>query len=93
MLVINKDHENSHPVNIAFEDSESKTSRSFSGPVTMITFGKAQYQWHPNRKEGYADPDGPAASSVLQGTPGMVYTLPAASVSVFRGNLAEVSKR
>jgi hypothetical protein len=54
----------------------------------MITFGKAQYQWHPNRKQGYADPDGPPVTSTLQGTADTVYTLPPASVSVFRGKTA-----
>jgi hypothetical protein len=53
----------------------------------MITFGKTQYQWHPNRKEGYADPDGPAATSIVQGGADAVYTLPAASLTVIRGKI------
>ena len=55
----------------------------------MITFGKTQYQWHPNRKEGYADPGGPPVSSEIPGAPNTRYTLPAASITVFRGNLTD----
>jgi hypothetical protein len=53
----------------------------------MITFGKAQYQWHPGRKEGYADPDGPAATSTVTGDPHAQYTLPPASMTVLRGKV------
>jgi hypothetical protein len=53
----------------------------------MITFGKNQYVWHPNRKQGYADPDGPAATSTIQGTADTVYALPPASVTVLRGKI------
>jgi hypothetical protein len=54
----------------------------------MITFGKAQYQWHAARKKGYADPDGPPATSQLTGAENAQYNLPAASVTVVRGRLA-----
>ncbi len=91
LLVINKDHENAHRVNITFDDRNSKIRRNYSGPVTMITFGKMQYQWHPNRKQGYAEPDGPAASSILNATEGTVYTFPPASVTVLRGKLGDAS--
>jgi hypothetical protein len=53
----------------------------------MITFGKAQYQWHADRKRGYADPDGPAVTSTRQGEQNMLYTLPAASLTVLRGKV------
>jgi hypothetical protein len=51
----------------------------------MITFGKAQYQWHAASKKGYADPDGPPATSQLTGGENAQYNLPAASVTVLRG--------
>ena len=85
LLVINKDHDNHHPVRIVFNDTDANTSQAFAGPVTMITFGKNQYTWHPNRKAGYADPAGPAATSTIDATPDTVYTLPPASVTVLRG--------
>jgi hypothetical protein len=89
LMMINKDYDNPHPVRVAFHDSESNTDRAFTGPVTQITFGKAQYQWHPNRKKGYADPDGPPVTSTVVGTTDTVYTLPAASMTVLRGKVGK----
>jgi hypothetical protein len=80
LLAVNKDHENAHTVKIVFEGDGG--ARGFAGTVTRITFGKEQYTWHPNRKKGYADPDGPAATSTVNGPE---YVLPAGSVTVLRG--------
>jgi hypothetical protein len=74
-------------VRIVFQDSQTKKESGFAGPVKMITFGKNQYQWHPARRNGYADPDGPAATYDVAGGDDAVYTLPAASVSVLRGKI------
>ena len=93
VLLINKDHDHDHAVRIVFQDSEGKKESAFAGPVTMITFGKNQYQWHPARRNGYADPDGPAASSNVAGGDNAVYTLPSASVTVLRGKIAEAGLR
>jgi len=87
LLLINKDYDNPHPVRIAFHDNDASTVGAFAGPVTMVSFGKAQYQWHPGRKEGYADPDGPAAKSTIEATPDGQYTLPPASMTVLRGRV------
>jgi hypothetical protein len=87
LMLINKDYDNAHQVRVVFHDVESNRAGSFLGPVTRITFGKAQYQWHPNRKHGYADPDGPAATSTLVGEENTMYNLPAASLTVLRGRL------
>jgi hypothetical protein len=86
LLLINKDYDNPHPVRIVFRDDAS-SNRSFAAPVTMITFGKAQYQWHPGRKNGYADPDGPAVTSSVESAADSQYVLPAASMTVLRGKL------
>jgi len=51
----------------------------------MITFGKAQYQWHSDRKKGYADPDNPPVKVTLAGGRNAIYTLPAASLTILRG--------
>jgi hypothetical protein len=53
----------------------------------MLTFGKAQYQWHPGRKNGYADPDGPVATSTVNGDEETKYALPPASITVLRGKV------
>jgi hypothetical protein len=68
-----------------FHNSESNREDWFSGRVTMITFGKAQYQWHPDRKKGHADPDTPPVKVTLTGGENTMYTLPAASLTILRG--------
>ena len=88
LMVINKDHDQSHQVHVVFHDAETNRHANFYGQVTRITFGKEQYQWHPDRKKGYADPDGPAKTSTLQAGPDTIYDLPPASVTILRGILS-----
>ncbi len=86
LMLINKDYDNPYTVTIQFHDDDAKRDRFFVGPVARITFGKEQYAWHPVMRDGYADPDGPAARSILPaGT--TRYTLPAASMTVLRGQI------
>jgi hypothetical protein len=92
LMLINKDYDHAHQVRVVFNDSERSQAQYFFGPVTAITFGKAQYQWHANRKSGYADPEGPAATSTLVGDEKTLYSLPAASLTVLRGKL-QVDRR
>ena len=93
VMLVNKDHDHSHEVRIVFHDAVSNRDRFFTGQVAMITFGKAQYQWHAARKKGYADPDGPPATSQLKGGENAVYDLPAASLTVLRGKLQSAEDR
>lgn len=86
LMLINKDHDDAHGVSISFHDGESK-SQSFVGAVSMITFGKAQYQWHPDRKRGHADPDHPPVHSTISADQKTQFSLPAASVTVLRGKI------
>jgi hypothetical protein len=86
LMLINKDHDHSHSVRISFEDG-TRAQRFLSGPVTVLSFGKAQYQWHPGRRNGYAKPDDPPVKSLLRGGRDTLYTLPAASLNVLRGRL------
>jgi len=90
LLLINKDYDHPHEVKIVFHDAANDSDSSLVGGATMITFGKAQYEWHPARKSGYADPNGPPVTSALTAGPDTVYTLPAASISVLRGNVVPV---
>jgi hypothetical protein len=92
LLLINKDHDNAHSVRITFSDADAKVERVYAGQVTMVTFGKNQYQWHPNRKQGFAEPDGPAVTSTMQATANAIYTLPSASVTVVRGKIAALAQ-
>jgi hypothetical protein len=90
LLIINKDQENSHTVEISFDDSVKGTAGFFAGPVSVTTFGKEQYQWHPDLNGGTANPDGPAVKSAIKGEPGTKFSLPAASVTVIRGSVSAV---
>ena len=86
LMLINKDYDNPHSVGIIFHDEDAKRDGSFVGPVDRITFGREQYQWHSAMREGYAEPDGPAARSTLpDGTD--LYVLPPASMTVLRGRV------
>ena len=87
LMLINKDHDHARQVKIAFRDEASGQDHAFGGKVTMITYGREQYQWHLSRKNGYADPDNPPAKSSLEGEATTLYSLPAASVTVLRGRL------
>jgi hypothetical protein len=88
LMLINKDHDDAHSIHISFHNAEAGARQSFVGPVTMITFGKAQYQWHADRKRGHADPDNPPVRSTMNGHEDTVYNLPAASLTVLRGKIA-----
>jgi len=92
-LLVNKDRSQAHSVRIVFHDSSVPNSNpqadsSFSGPVSVVTFGSAQYQWRPNGKDGHAEPDGPALKSTVSGQADTLYTLPAASITVLRGQIS-----
>jgi hypothetical protein len=84
LMIINKDQNKPHAVKISFTGPD----RSFTGPVDRITFGTAEYQWHPNGVNGYADPDGPPAKSKVTGGRETLYQLPKASIVVLRGSLS-----
>ena len=85
LMLVNRDEANPHRVRVAFDDSKSK--RSFTGPVTMVTFGSEQYVWKADGPKSYADPDGPPAASVIPGGPQAIFTLPKASMTVLRGKI------
>ncbi|MBV9340782.1 MAG: discoidin domain-containing protein, partial [Acidobacteria bacterium] len=87
VMLINKDHDHAHGVRIIFEDARTHHDGAFTGPVTLITFGRSQYQWHPARLHGYADPDGPPARSTLPASRQTLYDLPPASLTIVRGRL------
>ena len=88
LLVVNKDQENPHKVRIVFHDAKQNMDTSYSGTVDMISFGSAQYQWHPSMSGGSADPDGPPSRSTITASPGAEFELPKASVTVLRGAVA-----
>jgi hypothetical protein len=84
-MLVNKDQENPYDVRVAFEDG--KGEGAFTGTVAVETFGKAQYRWHPDCKDGWADPDGPVLTTTVEAGPAGTFRLPAASVTVLRGRV------
>lgn len=86
LMLINKDHDHPHSVHISFQHG-AQGRGFFSGPVTMLSFGKAQYQWHPGRRSGYAKPDDPPKKLMLTGSADTLFTLPPASLNVLRGRI------
>ena len=91
LMLINKDQENPHPLHIVFNDADGTTRNFFSGPVNAISFGSAQYLWHPDIGNGLADPDGPPARSTITAARDTLFTLPKASITILRGRLSRTS--
>jgi hypothetical protein len=89
LLLVNRDQENAHKVRIEFRDPSGE--RFFSGAVTVLTFGSAQYQWHPTELGGFPDPDRPAVKATVTAGADTSYDLPKASITVVRGAIAGAS--
>jgi len=87
LMLVNRDQANPHTIRVVFEDSASGRKSSFSGPVSLVTFGSEQYVWHASGANSYADPDGPPAGSAMPGGPEATFTLLKASVTVLRGRV------
>jgi hypothetical protein len=88
VMLVNKDRDHDHSVNVVFANSETKHDSSFAGPVDEITFGAAQYQWHPDGAMGRLDSDGPPTRSTTMANARTLYDLPKASITVLRGHLS-----
>jgi hypothetical protein len=86
LLLINKDRDHAHPVRIGFENGGA--TGYFSGATRMVTFGSEQYVWHGADDMAHADPDLPPVVSSIDASAQTVFTLPKASVTVLRGEVA-----
>jgi F5/8 type C domain len=89
LLLINKDKDHAHPIRIAFESSGA--TGHFSGTIRMVTFGSEQYVWHGADASAHADPNLPPVVSSVNASAQTVFTLPKASVTVLRGEVAELT--
>jgi hypothetical protein len=92
LMLVNRDETSPHAVRVVFEDSRSKGSASFSGPVTSVTFGSEQYVWKNDGENSHADPDGPPVGTTLAAGPNRTFTLPKASVTVLRGRVEGIAQ-
>jgi len=108
VMMVNRDQDNAHTVQVDFQNSQAKTTSYLSGDVHVAIFGRDQYKWHPARTNGreahlplsldesggvytpgHADPDGPIAETVVRGDKTTEYEIPASSIVVLRGKLAD----
>ena len=87
LLLVNKDHSRAHAITVNFHNAADSSDHSFAGPVSMITFGRTQYRWHPKGPNGYPKPAGPPVTTMPAGGAGATYVLPKASVTVLRGTI------
>jgi hypothetical protein len=88
LLLINKDRTRPQQVRVTFHDNEGARALSFEDPVAVTSFGANEYAWHPRGRGGQADPDGPPTSTTAPGGAQARYTLPRASITVLRGEIA-----
>jgi len=88
LMLVNRDETSPHTVRVQFEDSKSKQTVGFSGPVTFVTFGSEQYVWINDGPNSHADPDHPPVATTVDGGAQTAFTLPKASVTVLRGKVA-----
>jgi len=85
LMAINKDQSNPHEVGIAFDESGGP-AKSFSGPISLVTFGSDQYMWKSAGPNGHPDPnDPPVTKTLASGTRSVM--LPKASVTILRGRV------
>jgi hypothetical protein len=87
VMVVNKDHDNDHPVKVTFADSETRRNRYFTGTLDRVSLSGAEYQWHGDLNTGHPDPDGPARTTKIDGGPNATYQIPKASIIVLRGKI------
>jgi hypothetical protein len=92
LLVINKDPSNAHEVKVNFTQNGSDSVLHFAGEVKLVTFGAAEYVWHPSGATSYADPAGPAKRSKLRMDRAQSIPLPRASITVVTGKVEGESK-
>ncbi|HEV3153598.1 MAG TPA: discoidin domain-containing protein [Candidatus Baltobacteraceae bacterium] len=71
------------PVSLSFRGAPG--GQSFTGRVTRVTFGSAQYQWHAQGAASAPSPDNPPVTSTISAS--STYTIPPQSITVLRGSL------
>jgi hypothetical protein len=87
LMLVNRDESNPHTIRVIFEDSRRKHNASFSGPVTMVTFGSEQYVWKNDGLNSHADPDYPPTADAIAANAETTFVLPKASITVLRGKV------
>jgi F5/8 type C domain/Glycosyl hydrolases family 39 len=88
LLLVNKDSSNSHEVKIEFDADGRSAAAQPVGEWKMVTFGAAEYVWHPAGADSHADPAGPAKKTTVSFQSNQAVLLPKASVVVLTGKVA-----
>ena len=65
----------------------SHNHASFSGPVTVVTFGSEQYQWNEDGPNSHPDPDDFPRASSMTANADTIFILPKASITILRGHV------
>jgi hypothetical protein len=87
VMLVNKDGQ-PRQVAIRFDDDATGFTARFRGPVTLVTFGSAQYVWRQDGAASHPDPDGPPSITTNAAPPDGIYTIPAQSITILRGRIA-----
>jgi hypothetical protein len=69
LMAVNRDQDNAHKVRVSF-NKEGNTAVGFSGEVSVATFGRAQYQWHPSQTRFVAHAEQAAQRTIVMETEG-----------------------
>jgi hypothetical protein len=85
VMLVNKDT-TSHPARLTFR-SEHGTLRDFTGPVTMMVFGRAQYNWSALNPNDNPYPNTPPKTTKVASDANRRYMLPPESIVVLRGRV------
>ncbi|HTS34326.1 MAG TPA: discoidin domain-containing protein [Candidatus Solibacter sp.] len=86
LMLVNRDESNAHSIRVAFE-GPSKHAESFTGPVSVVSFGVEQYLWKSDALNSHADPEHPPVGGSVEANSGTLYVLPRASITVLRGKI------
>jgi hypothetical protein len=90
VMLVNRDENTPHTVRVVFDNTKNKRTASFSGPVTLVTFGSEQYAWKNDGENSHADPDGPPVAMIVPERRERTFVLPKASITVLRGNVERI---
>jgi hypothetical protein len=87
VMLINKDAR-PHSVRVEFADPALGGATGFSGEVTSVTFGSAQYVWRQRGARSAPDPAHEPSVSRLSASYQGPYLIPAQSITVLRGRVS-----
>jgi hypothetical protein len=87
IMLVNKDAV-AHDVAVQFEAAGGVAG--FTGDVTRITFGSAQYVWRARGAASRPDPSDPPAVTTLPSGTNATYRIPALSITVLRGSIKSI---